>query len=239
LVLGGIIVFLALSGKYAFDKQWNIWIEAFSTFALIIITIVIWYNEQKEAWVDSLPKRLNVSFWIKNVNIMNCENAVLINESDIRAWGQQIGAQMGNTIHLSFELRFEIIKKGIQNIAGSQFVLFELKMYLKVPPETIGLKKHNFDKLKTLNWEFSESGELIEKELVTHCQDWPNEVKIPDPIEKEKKNLLNIIKEINDLKNIKAISKHGNIVNDLIDEEIESNLKKLSKSEQAINEYNV
>jgi hypothetical protein len=163
-IIGGVWLLCYFGGFYtSVSEHWSKWLEPYLSVALIVIALFIWYNEQREEWLKSLPKRLNSSYWIKDIMIMESKNVVLINESDIRAWGQQIGAQMGNERQLSFELHFEIInpRKPIK-IHGQKVLLYELKMFLKTPPSFIGLNKEAFDSSKTLKWIQNEKGELVQ-----------------------------------------------------------------------------
>jgi hypothetical protein len=60
----------------------------------LLIAVVVWWNESRQEWRNSLPKRLTVDFVYKGRLVMRCEDADLASEGDIRALGQQIGGQM-------------------------------------------------------------------------------------------------------------------------------------------------
>jgi hypothetical protein len=92
LLIAALFLPLSLSESFvnSFSKQWSQWLEAFLAFALVIVAVAIWLNEQREEWVRSLPKKLNVQYMLDGDLFCEIRNAPLTGESDIRAWGQSL-----------------------------------------------------------------------------------------------------------------------------------------------------
>lgn len=72
-------------------------------FLTLMIAILVWVIQVRKEWEDSLPKRLTVQFDYEGRIIMKCKEAMLVGESDIRNWGQQIGQQMSFGTFLKFD----------------------------------------------------------------------------------------------------------------------------------------
>ena len=81
--------------------------------ATLAAAVLIWFSEAAQDREENLEKRLQVVFaceWknpvtntVELLTVMVCEYVYLASESDIRLWGQQIGAQMsGGDSSLSF-----------------------------------------------------------------------------------------------------------------------------------------
>jgi hypothetical protein len=103
MLLIAIIVFLSLFFKLnlSFSDQWSFWLEAYATCSIILVSVAIWYNEKKENWISSLPKKLTIFYKSKNdkgeyEDYCRIENAPLAHEGDIRNWGQSIGQTILN-----------------------------------------------------------------------------------------------------------------------------------------------
>lgn len=102
--------------------------------ATFLVAGIIWFGEINQAWENSLPKRLTVEFLYKNQRLIFCEEAYLASESDIRAWGQQIGAQMtGNSLRFlpSIKQKPGRIKESQD---GAAYKLYEVKFTLTELP---------------------------------------------------------------------------------------------------------
>jgi len=82
---------------------WTNWIEPIISMTTLTIAAFVWLGESMEDWEDSLPKKVTVSFFFKDKEVMRCERAYLAGESDIRAWGQQLGGQMAGVQFLSLD----------------------------------------------------------------------------------------------------------------------------------------
>ena len=81
---------------------WN-WLDPVVGVTTLAVAMVVWMGELRQDWENSLPKRLTVSFQYQGREYMRCEQAYLAGESDIRAWGQQLGSQMAGTPFLRFQ----------------------------------------------------------------------------------------------------------------------------------------
>jgi hypothetical protein len=80
-----------------FADQWGLWLEAVITFSIVGMTILIWYNEQRQDWENSLPKKLNIAYMLGKEKVY-CRvlNAPLASESDIRTWATSIAGTILN-----------------------------------------------------------------------------------------------------------------------------------------------
>jgi hypothetical protein len=80
-----------------FADQWDSWLEALITFSIVFMAIFIWYNEQRQDWENSLPKKLNIAYMLGKEKVY-CRvlNAPLASESDIRTWATSIAGTILN-----------------------------------------------------------------------------------------------------------------------------------------------
>jgi hypothetical protein len=87
-----------LIGIYWFckDKQWPGGVSDLITIATLVLAIFIWFNEKRQEWRNSLPKRLDVHYKVKDEEYVTVRNAPLTGVSDIRPWGQSIGKTVLN-----------------------------------------------------------------------------------------------------------------------------------------------
>jgi len=86
----------------SFFDMWQNWMEAFLSFAIIILGVFIWYNEKKQDWEITLAKKLDVYFYYQDRVFYEVKNAPLAGDNDIRQWGQQLGMQMNEGEKLHF-----------------------------------------------------------------------------------------------------------------------------------------
>ncbi|MBK6699597.1 MAG: hypothetical protein IPG55_06785 [Saprospiraceae bacterium] len=70
-------------------------IGKFLPIATLMIGCFLWYNEQKENYMNQLPKKLNVKYQLDE-KYFEIVNAPLAHEGDIRAWGQAIAKNVLN-----------------------------------------------------------------------------------------------------------------------------------------------
>ena len=75
-------------------SAWWKWVSSVVSFLTFCVALLVWFADVSEKWKDSLPKRLNVTYWFANHPVIVCQNATLISAADARSWAQQIGAQL-------------------------------------------------------------------------------------------------------------------------------------------------
>jgi len=87
-------------------KFWTDHFDPFAGMAVLIVAVAIWFGEIRQDWYDSLPCRLTVVFQHGDEGavreVMRCERAGLSSVGEMRALGQQIGAQMVGERTLDF-----------------------------------------------------------------------------------------------------------------------------------------
>lgn len=99
-----LVVSMLVAGTYENNSiSWWNWLEPVTGTTTLAVALAVWLGELKQDWENSLPKRLTVVFLYQGRECMRCEEAYLAGESDIRAWGQQLGSQMAGTPHLRFQ----------------------------------------------------------------------------------------------------------------------------------------
>ena len=88
------------------DHIWSSIIEHYVAFGTFVVAFAAWFSNVRRDWRDKLPKRLSVYFSLPNGEmkkiVMQCNYAYLSGESDIRAMGMQIGAQISDSRQLKF-----------------------------------------------------------------------------------------------------------------------------------------
>ncbi|MFN8348821.1 MAG: hypothetical protein U0X91_27730 [Spirosomataceae bacterium] len=77
----------------------------------LFLAFFVWFNEQRENYLEDLPKIMDVGFVYHGQVVMKCSNAPLSHQGDLRGWGQQIGRQLSNNEDLKFAPLFYITKK--------------------------------------------------------------------------------------------------------------------------------
>ncbi|OPL17079.1 MAG: hypothetical protein AVO38_05610 [delta proteobacterium ML8_D] len=142
-------------------------------FGTFLVAIAIWFGELKQGWENSLPKRLTVEFLYKGRRLMLCEEAYLAGESDIRAWGQQVGAQMSGVRNLKF-LPFIEQEPGMikETRTGEAYKLYEVRFTLIELPEKRPANNNDEETERSvftedmneyLHWSFGQGDDLIEQ----------------------------------------------------------------------------
>lgn len=117
IVLAGLFLLILaidwLSGWQFLDdikSRWNSDLDQLVSLATLMTALFVWYGEMTQDWQAGLPKRLTVSFQNEQgLLLMRCDKAHLLDVSDIRALGQQIGSQICNVTKLS--LRIPIVEQ--------------------------------------------------------------------------------------------------------------------------------
>lgn len=117
------------------------WLERMFAYITFFVAILLWLGQKYAEWIDYLPNRLTVTFYCKNDEneynpVMQCKEAILSNESDIRALSQAIGMQMIGGEQLKFipaqvEIDpYELDKK-------RRFLHYRARIYLSTMPNTL------------------------------------------------------------------------------------------------------
>jgi len=118
------------------NNGWWQWMEPIACLSTLAIAILVWLGESVQDVENSLPKRLTVSFFLNGKEIMLCSQAYLAGESDIRAWGQQIGQQMNKNERL--ELAPDILvlprERTLSKLNGEPIMLYKTSFFLTKPP---------------------------------------------------------------------------------------------------------
>lgn len=114
-----------------FAKQWELWLEAAITFSIVGMTVLIWYNEQRQDWENSLPKKLNIKYKYNGKDFCTVLNAPLSSESDIRTWGTSIaGTILNKKLSIKFS-GFFIKKPQIDKKKGT--MIYNLDIFIDEP----------------------------------------------------------------------------------------------------------
>lgn len=88
------------------DYLWSV-VDPVAGIMTFITTLVIFYLQARQQWLDSLEKRLDVDYVYQGVLIGEIRGAYLSGESDIRAWSQSLGAQLFAQRFLFFDFVIE------------------------------------------------------------------------------------------------------------------------------------
>ncbi len=137
------------------------WLDPIIGIITLFIALLVWLIQLSREWEDSLSKRLTVQYDFNGKIIMICEEALLVGESDIRNWGQQIGAQMSFTPILKFDPYFKIEKAKLKyntkwdewyKFYAVTFYLNELPDLSKAPSSLKEEWENNFKNGWCLHW---------------------------------------------------------------------------------------
>ncbi|SMF09938.1 hypothetical protein [Desulfovibrio gilichinskyi] len=94
--------------KEFLTKNWNIF-EPIVGILTLIVALALFVVNKRKSWEDSLPKVLTAEFvYAKDGSLlMKAERFPVASEGDLRAWGQQLGAQIlfGERSFQYFKLR--------------------------------------------------------------------------------------------------------------------------------------
>ena len=138
--------------------KWNIIISI----ATFITAFYIGLVEILKDWEDNLPKKLTVTYKLKNEVsqkwevVIKCEKVNLISEGDIRNWGQQLGWQI-NTEKLKFYPNMDNGgEKPYPYYDTKYYRLYNLVMYLSEKPK-IYLKNEKEFTRNYLLWRVEEN----------------------------------------------------------------------------------
>jgi hypothetical protein len=119
----------------------------------LFFAFLIWIDESDNKWEQSLDKRLYVLFRFKGKPVLRCDHAPLLGDADIRAFSQQIGAQMAGGRNLNFSINVRRAVRNLPDGSGAKasfrayFTVFDLdeekpfKPGAETPPNVEGLQK--------------------------------------------------------------------------------------------------
>lgn len=68
----------------------------------LFVAVSVWVNELREDWEQELPCRMSVHFFHEGQPAVVCRHVWLAGADDLRAWGQQVGAQAAGDRFLDF-----------------------------------------------------------------------------------------------------------------------------------------
>ena len=114
------------------------WAEAIAGFGTLVFAVFIWYNAVKREWKDSLPKIFDAYFLFKGQNVFVFKDINVLNESDIRAWAQQIARQKAGG-DIAFQPYFRYKNLGLSTTADrkKQVQRYEITFFLTAIPESL------------------------------------------------------------------------------------------------------
>lgn len=103
ILISGVIIGISMKYPEGWFYVGIDWLDPLLGLLTLLIAILVWIIQVRREWEDNLPKRLTVQFDYGGRIMMKCEEAMLVGESDIRNWGQQIGQQMSFGTFLKFD----------------------------------------------------------------------------------------------------------------------------------------
>lgn len=142
-IIVGIIAFVCVALVVFLKKEDSLpdywaYIEPIVGFSTLIAAVFIWYNEKKQEWRESLPKKMHVEYILDGSTYWNVQYAPLTSENDIRSWGQSIAKTIlnnkNNIDFKGFEIESAEISKDDQ---GRDIMLYMVHFYLIQPIEGV------------------------------------------------------------------------------------------------------
>ena len=156
----GFLVWYLLAHEPQNIEAWLTFVERIALVLTLLAAFLLWLRELDKDWEDSLPKRLTVKFTMSDPNkpLMECHEAYLAHEADIRNWGQQIGQQMNKQKRLSFDPNMQTENPQILTKCGKPYKLYTIIFFLAEKPEVF----NDGPKLNNIKWHYDFDGERIE-----------------------------------------------------------------------------
>jgi len=68
----------------------------------LLVASFVWLDELRDDWEEELPNRMSVYFFHAGQPVIVCRHVWLAGADDLRAWGQQVGAQAAGERFLDF-----------------------------------------------------------------------------------------------------------------------------------------
>lgn len=87
------------TGWRGVGSAWVDWLDPLFSISTLIVAAGLGID----AWMNQLPKALNVHLVYDGRYVRTCWEASLAHEGDIRQWGQQVGRQMCDVSYLEFD----------------------------------------------------------------------------------------------------------------------------------------
>ncbi|CUU34641.1 MAG: hypothetical protein K6U12_06450 [Armatimonadetes bacterium] len=129
-VFKALVIAIPLAWLIRWQTNWWDYIDPLLNLLTLGVALFVGIQQLRRSWEEYLPNRLTVYFYYHGREVMRCEKAYLANESDIRALGQQIGAQMAETRELKFVAPMvEISPPEVNEKEG--FIHYTAKFYLR------------------------------------------------------------------------------------------------------------
>lgn len=128
----GVVATLLLNlgtGWRGVGAVWVDWLDPLITFTTLIVAAGLGID----AWMNQLPKALNVHLMYDGRYVRTCWEASLAHEGDIRQWGQQIGRQMCDVSYLEFD-PYPTISAPTTSLGSNGLrKVYEIKIHLTKP----------------------------------------------------------------------------------------------------------
>ncbi len=165
--------------KYYKSPIFDVWLDPFSGVMTLLVAITIALQNYIVAWRNSLPKTLTVHYMHDGKYYLSCYYADLTSEGDIRMWAQQIGSQMVENRHLSFNPYFDLegpeimeLKPNSQKVLHYQLTILLKDLNLKSGKNTVG-QLENHKRWIVIHGEDNKVDHKIELELLPASGDLP------------------------------------------------------------------
>ncbi len=113
--ISGLFVYFCITsqGTCIPDLYANFWDPFISIFSFAL-TIGLTFIYIRKEWLEQLPQKLNIHFVNIDGNYLaSCYNVNVVGNADIRALGQQVGAQMFQNKFINFNPSLHVIHQGI------------------------------------------------------------------------------------------------------------------------------
>lgn len=138
-------------------------VDPYVSVVTLVVAMGLWISNANWERKQRLDFRLTVQFIYQNRTIARCEEAYLAGEGDIRAWGQQIGAQMLRTRFLKMQPYINQTGPDIKydTQTKKEFKLYTICFYLKEKPA-----------LDSFSTEQSAAKDTFIQEMKTKCLVW-------------------------------------------------------------------
>lgn len=139
-IISAFVIFGGLISLSIYKSDWhhNIdWLEAIAGVGTLLFAFFLWLNNVSKEWENNLDKRLTAYFKYESRDVIVFRNILLFNESDMRAWSQQIARQKADG-DIKFEPFFRYRDRGVEYTkTGKPMKSYEITFYLSAIPEKL------------------------------------------------------------------------------------------------------